>query len=62
MSAVLPAVPDGSSILAGRSDLYRELVGRECEHLVKMYMDLCQTDRSYNTILCGLVTIMKDDV
>lgn len=48
--------------LAGRSDMYRELVGRECEHLVKMYMDLCQTDRSYNTILCGLVTIKKDDV
>ena len=48
--------------LAGKSELHRELVYRECEHLVKLYMDLCQTDKSYNTILCGLVTMKKDDV
>lgn len=48
--------------LAGKSELHRELICRECEHLVKLYMDLCQTDKSYNTILCGLVTMKKDDV
>lgn len=48
--------------LAQKSDLHRELIYRECEHLVKLYMDLCQTDKSYNTILCGLVTMKKADV
>lgn len=48
--------------LADRNDLYKELVYRECEHLVRMYMDLCQTDKSYTTALCGLMTIKKDDV
>lgn len=48
--------------LAQKSDLHRELVYRECEQLVKMYMDLCQTDKSYNTILCGLITMKKEDV
>ena len=48
--------------LAAKSELHRELIYRECEHLVKLYMDLCQTDKSYNTILCGLVTMKKDDV
>lgn len=48
--------------LIQKSELHRELVYRECEHLVKLYMDLCQTDKSYNTILCGLVTMKKDDV
>ena len=48
--------------LAAKSELHRELIYRECEHLVKLYMDLCQTDKSYNTILCGLVTMKRDDV
>ena len=46
--------------LIQKSELHRELVYRECEHLVKLYMDLCQTDKSYNTTLCGLIHIKED--
>ena len=45
-----------------KGGLYEELLYRECCHMVLVYMDLCQTDKSYNTILCGLVTMKKDDV
>ena len=48
--------------LQEKGGLYEELLYRECCHLVLVYMDLCQTDKSYNTILCGLVTMKKDDV
>lgn len=41
-------------------DLHQELLYRECCHMVKMYMELCETDRSYNTTFCGIVHISKD--
>lgn len=44
-----------------KSDLHRELLYRECCQLVKLYMDLCKTDRSYNTMLAGIITIKPDD-
>ena len=28
--------------------------------MVLVYMDLCQTDKSYNTTLCGLIHIKED--
>ena len=46
--------------LAAKSELHRELIYRECEHLVKLYMDLCQTDKSYNTTIFGLIHIKED--
>ena len=43
-----------------KGGLYQELLYRECCHMVLVYMDLCQTDKSYNTTLCGLIHIKKD--
>ena len=43
-----------------KGGLYEELLYRECCHMVLVYMDLCQTDKSYNTTLCGLVHIKED--
>lgn len=48
--------------LQQKSDLHRELLYRECCHLVKLYIDLCKTDRSYNSMLAGIITIKKEDV
>ena len=48
--------------IRAKSPLHEELLYRECEHLIKFYMDLCGTDKSYNTMLCGLIPIKKDDV
>ena len=45
-----------------KSELHKELLYRECCHLVKLYMDLCKTDRSYNSMLCGIITIKEEDV
>ena len=28
--------------------------------MVDLYMNLCVTDKSYNTIICGIITISKD--
>ena len=28
--------------------------------MVKMYMELCETDRSYNSTFCGIVHISKE--
>ena len=45
---------------AAKSELHRELLYRECCHLVKLYMDLCQKDKSYNNMLCGLVSMSSE--
>lgn len=45
-----------------KSPLHKELLYRECCHMVKMYMELCQKDKSYNSMLCGLITINSDTV
>lgn len=44
-----------------KSELHKELLYRECCHLIKLYMDLCKTDRSYNSMLCGIITIKEND-
>lgn len=46
--------------LSQKSDLHRELLYRECCHLVMLYMDLCEKDKSYNNMLCGLVSISSE--
>ena len=43
-----------------KGGLYEELLYSECCHMVLVYMDLCQTDKSYNTTLCGLIHIKED--
>ena len=42
-----------------KSELHRELLYRECCHMVKTYMELCEKDKAYNTILCGIVHISE---
>lgn len=46
--------------IRAKSPLHEELLYRECQHLVRFYMDLCEKDKNYNSILCGLITIKKD--
>lgn len=43
-----------------KSALHEELLYRECCHLVNLYMDLCSRDKSYNTIICGIITMSRD--
>lgn len=42
-----------------KSDLHRELLYRECFHMVKTYMELCEKDKTYNSTLCGIVPISE---
>lgn len=35
----------------------KELLYRECCHLVKTYMELCESDRSYTSMLCGIMSM-----
>ena len=46
--------------IRNKSALHEELLYKECKQLVKLYMDLCEKDKNYNSVLCGLVTIKKD--
>ena len=46
--------------IRAKSALHEELLHRECQHLVRFYMDLCEKDKNYNSVLCGLITIKKD--
>lgn len=41
--------------LQEKGGLYKDLLYRECVHMVKTYMELCEKDKSYNTTLCGIV-------
>ena len=43
-----------------KGGLYEELLYRECCHMVLVYMDLCQTDKSYNTTIFSLIHIKED--
>ena len=45
--------------LQEKSELHRELLYRECCHMVKTYMELCAKDKTYNTTLCGIVPISE---
>lgn len=44
-----------------KSPLHKELLYQECCHLVNIYIDLCEKDKSYNTYLCGLLTIKEEE-
>ena len=43
--------------LQEKSEPHRELLYRECCHMVKTYMELCEKDKTYNTTLFGIVPI-----
>ena len=43
-----------------KDEQYKELLYKECEHLIRLYLALCEKDRNYNTVLCGLISIKKD--
>ncbi len=45
--------------LQEKSELHRELLYRECLHMVKTYMELCEKDKTYNTTLCGIIPISE---
>lgn len=46
--------------IAGKSELHHELLYRECCHLVKIYMELCEKDKNYNNLLCGLISMSSE--
>lgn len=48
------------SELSAGSPLHKELLYRECCHMVKTYMELCARDRNYNTVLCGIISMSSD--
>ena len=47
--------------LRARSVLYEELLYRECQHLVALYMDLCAKDKNYNSVILGLMTMKEEN-
>lgn len=44
-----------------QSPLHEELLYKECEHLIRLYIHLCERDKNYNSVLCGLMTIKKEN-
>lgn len=46
--------------LRSKGPQYEELLYRECCHMVKLYMELCAQDRTYNTVLCGIMSMSND--
>lgn len=43
-----------------RSQLHRDLLYRECEHLVSLYIQLCAKDKNYNSVILGLMTMKEE--
>jgi hypothetical protein len=43
-----------------KGGLYRELLDRELQHMVRTYMNLCKTDRTYNSTLFGLMKMKEE--
>lgn len=46
--------------LSQKSELHKELLYRECCHLVKLYMELCEKDKTYNNMFCGLISMSEE--
>lgn len=42
------------------SEMEREVLYRECCHLVWTYMALCESDKNYNSVLMGLMGMKKE--
>ncbi|MBQ8306608.1 MAG: hypothetical protein IJX90_10385 [Blautia sp.] len=43
------------------SEVQKELIYREICHMIRTYMHLCKTDRSYNTAFAGLIHIKEEN-
>ena len=41
--------------IRGKGKDYEDLLYRECCHMVKTYMELCETDKAYNSTLFGII-------
>lgn len=48
--------------LSKKSPLHKELLYRECCHMVRMYMEICEKDKSYSSLLFGIMSIGADKV
>lgn len=48
--------------IQNKSDLHRELLYRECVHMVQLYMNLCQKDKNYSSLLLGMISMSDDRV
>ncbi len=46
--------------IVAKGPQYEALLHREFCHLIWIYMDLCEKDRSYNSVLFGLMPMKKD--
>lgn len=44
------------------SELEKNLIYRECYHMVKTYIDLCETDKSYGSTLFGILSMKDTDL
>lgn len=45
-----------------KSKLHQELLYQECLHLMKLYISLCEKDKSYRNALMGLITMSDERV
>lgn len=45
-----------------KGPLYEEMLYRECCHLVKIYMELCEKDRSYGSMLGGIMNMSEENL
>lgn len=41
--------------ICAKGEVYQSLLYRECCHMVKVYMELCESDKSYNSTLFGIL-------
>ncbi len=48
--------------LCKKSALYEELMYRECCHTVRVYIELCQKDKSYGSALFGVMSLGDERV
>ncbi len=44
------------------SEVEQELLYQECLHMVKLYLQLCKEDKSYNTYFGGIINMKKEAV
>lgn len=45
-----------------KSPLHEELLYRECVHMINLYAELCRSDRSYGSMLNGLISMKKENL
>lgn len=48
--------------LCAKSALHEELMYRECLHMIRVYIELCQKDKSYGSTLFGVMNLSDERV